>query len=188
MATSVPRADGQAHVGPGQGGGVVDAVAHHGHLLAALLELADLLLLILRQHFRHHAVHAHLSADGLSGLFVVAGEHDHFNAHGLQVCDSLLAGGLHHIRYCDHADELTRRSKEQRCLALIRHLILELFQDLVVNAFRVQQFLIACQAGNSLRCLPFDALARGSVQTAPRAGTVCSFFCLGHNSAGQGVF
>ena len=105
-------------------------VAHHGYLLAALLELADLLLLILRQHFRHHAVYTDLSADGLGGLFMVTGKHDYFNAHGLKISNGLLAGGLHHICHCDHADELTRRSKEQRCLALIRHLILKLFRNL----------------------------------------------------------
>ena len=77
-------------------------------------------------------------ANGLGGLFMVTGKHDYFNTHGLKISNGLLAGGLHHICYCDHADELTRRSKEQRCLALIRHLILKLFQSLVVDALGIQ--------------------------------------------------
>ena len=43
------RPDGDTHVRPGQGGGVVDAVAHHGHLAAFLLQAADFPLLVLGQ-------------------------------------------------------------------------------------------------------------------------------------------
>ena len=130
--------NGNPHIGTGQSRSVVDAIAHHGHLLAALLELADLLLLILRKYLGYHTVYTYLFANGLGGLFMVTGKHDYFNTHGLKISNGLLAGGLHHICHCDHADELTRRSKEQRCLALIRHLILKLFQSLVVDALGIQ--------------------------------------------------
>lgn len=73
-------ANGNAHIGSCQGRGVVDAIAHHGHLLAALLELADLLLLILRQYLGYHTVYTYLFANGLGGLFMVTGKHDYFNA------------------------------------------------------------------------------------------------------------
>src|SRR3546814_11552113 len=42
-----PGADGDAHVGPGQGRSVVDAVADHGDLQAAVLELGHLEGLVL---------------------------------------------------------------------------------------------------------------------------------------------
>ena len=48
-------AHGDAQVGTGQGGGVVDAVAHHGHHLAVavrvLLQTLDVIGLVRRQHF-----------------------------------------------------------------------------------------------------------------------------------------
>src|SRR5829696_543612 len=49
-------ADGHAHVGPGQGGGVVDAVADHGHPQAAALEAGHGRVLVLGQDLGEHLV------------------------------------------------------------------------------------------------------------------------------------
>ena len=57
-------ANGNAHIGSGQGRGIIDAVADHGNLFALGLELADLLLLILGEDLCHHPVDAGLAADG----------------------------------------------------------------------------------------------------------------------------
>ena len=51
-------ADGDADVGAGQRGRVVDAVADHRHLEPAGLELGDLGVLVLGQHLGEHLVDA----------------------------------------------------------------------------------------------------------------------------------
>src|SRR6185436_5422070 len=66
-------ADGDADVGCGQGGGVVDAVAGHRHDVALLLQLADLRSLLGGQHLGQHVLDADLRGDGPRGGRVVAG-------------------------------------------------------------------------------------------------------------------
>ena len=53
-------ADGDAHVGAGQGGGVVDAIADHRHPLALLLQFGHFLILVLGQHLGEVRVDAQL--------------------------------------------------------------------------------------------------------------------------------
>ena len=91
------RADGDAHVGLGQRGGVVDAVAHHGHELARVLQLLDLLGLVLRQHLGQHLVDAHLPGDGLGRPPVVAGDHHRTQAHAVQPGDGCRGRVLEHV-------------------------------------------------------------------------------------------
>ena len=94
MATSVPVPDGEPEVGLGEGWGVVDAVAHHGHHLARLLEAPDLGRLAVGQHVGQHAVDAHLGGDGPGRALVVAGEQDRRKPERPQLGDGLAAGGL----------------------------------------------------------------------------------------------
>ncbi|BCM64732.1 hypothetical protein EASAB2608_00066 [Streptomyces sp. EAS-AB2608] len=69
-------ADGQADVGGGQGGGVVDAVADHAHRAALGLEATDRVGLVLRQHLGQDPAHADLGGDGGGGASAVAGDDD----------------------------------------------------------------------------------------------------------------
>jgi hypothetical protein len=85
-------ADGDAEVGGGQGGGVVDAVADHGHDVAVRLEGGDPVGLVGRQHLGDDVLDADLAGDGLGGRGVVAGDHPYLQAEGLQLGDSL--GGV----------------------------------------------------------------------------------------------
>ncbi len=78
--------DGQADVGLGEGGCVVDAVAHHADPAAFGLQAVDLLGLVFRQHLGEDPVDPDLLGDGFSGAAVVAGDHD-------QVEPELLQGG-----------------------------------------------------------------------------------------------
>ena len=68
--------DGNANVGSGQGGGVVDAVADHHNGVALGLGLLDEVCLVLGQHLGKEAVHAHLLCNGGSGALAVAGHHN----------------------------------------------------------------------------------------------------------------
>ena len=99
-------ADGKPHVRRYQCRGVVDAVAHHGHELAALLQLLDTAGLILRQHLRDDPLHADLTGDGLGGAPVVAGEQHHLTPAAAQGGNGGGAVGLYHIRHGDDAQQL----------------------------------------------------------------------------------
>lgn len=60
------RPNGDAHVGLGQGRGVVHTIAHHGHSLPLVLELLDLGHLMRRQHLRKDFVDANLKGKNSS--------------------------------------------------------------------------------------------------------------------------
>ena len=100
------RADGDADVRAGERRGVVDTVADHGHLVALLLQTADDGLLLRGQHVGNGFADVQLFADGLGGLAVVAGEHDHVEAHLAEMCirDRYLAVGGR-VQAVDAADE-----------------------------------------------------------------------------------
>ena len=78
-ATSVPPPRATPTSGLGQGQGVVDAVADHGHHLAGLLAAADLGHLVLGQQLGD-GVHAELTGDGPRRRLGVAGEQDRLQA------------------------------------------------------------------------------------------------------------
>ena len=109
--------DGDAGVRAGQGGGIVDAVAHHGHL-AAFLQPADHGLLAVGQNACNDLVHARLSANGIGGALVVAGQHDHPDAHVLQLPDGAGAVLLEGVRHGDHAHQAACTAKEEGRFAL----------------------------------------------------------------------
>ena len=75
----------------GQRGGVVDAIAHHGHATTALLQPLHLARFVLREHFGAHAVDAGLPRDRLGGDARITGEHDDVDPHDAQP--------LHHRRH-----------------------------------------------------------------------------------------
>ena len=105
-------ANGNAGVSAGQGRGIVDAVAHHGYL-AVLLQLPDNGLLALGQYPGNHLIHPGLSANGLGGALVVAGQHHHADAHIPQLPDGLRAVLFDGICYRDNAQQTTCAAKEQ---------------------------------------------------------------------------
>ena len=59
-----------------------------------------------------------LFADGLGGLAVVTGEHDHVEAHLAEAADGGAAGLAHGVGYGDDAEDAALAGEEQRCLAL----------------------------------------------------------------------
>ena len=82
-------ANGDADVGPGEGGGVVDTVTDHGHSQSSGLQLGDLGVLVLGQHLGEHLVDPEVP-DGLGDRPGVTGDHDDVDALGVQGID----GGL----------------------------------------------------------------------------------------------
>lgn len=61
------RPDGDAHVGSGQGRGVVNPISHHGNFLPFLLELLDLGHFVRRQHLCKDFLDANLKGKENSG-------------------------------------------------------------------------------------------------------------------------
>ena len=111
------RADGDANIRPCESRGIVDAVAHHGHL-AAPLKTPDHALLSIRQDAGNHGVDTRLSTDGLCGTFVVAGQHDHFNPHVPELSNRLRRVFLDHIGHRDHPGKFPILCEEEGCLPL----------------------------------------------------------------------
>ena len=92
-------AHGDAHIGAGEHGGVVDAVAHEGEVAAGGVEDAlHLLDLVAGQQLGVVFVQAEFCCDGARHLLAVAGEHNAaIDARGVQIADGLLGIVLHHI-------------------------------------------------------------------------------------------
>ena len=102
------RADGDAHVRAGERGRVVDAVADHGDLAALAAGARITLSLPSGSTPAMTSIHARLRADGARGALVVAGEHDHLDAHIPQLADGLRAVRLDDVRHGDHAERVCR--------------------------------------------------------------------------------
>ena len=111
-------ADGDADVGPCEGGRVVYAVADHCDF-TLLLEVAYNAFLPVGKNARDHLVNACLSTYGFGGTLVVAGEHDHMDAHVLHLAHGGCAVLLDDVGHGDYADELIVLRKEQRGLAVL---------------------------------------------------------------------
>ena len=78
-------ADRDAHIGAGERGGVVDAVADHGDGEAAAVQLVDLGGLVLGEDLGEHFVDTEVGADRFGDLGGVTGDHDDPPAHGPQL-------------------------------------------------------------------------------------------------------
>ena len=113
-------ADSKAHVGARQGGGVVDAVAHHGDLAARILQFAHVAFLVGGQDVGDDlfAAQSHAAGDGLGRHAVVAGEHAHIDAERAQRGNGLGTRLLNLVGHGDDTGKLTVFGKEQRRLAL----------------------------------------------------------------------
>ena len=88
---------GDADVGTGQDGGIVDAVANEGKLASVLLlqKLLYLVDLVTGQEFTVDCIDAQLLGGGLGYGIDVAGEHDGFGDAGMaQSLHGGLGGGL----------------------------------------------------------------------------------------------
>ena len=109
-------ADGNAGIGGGEGGGVVDAVADHSDG-AVFLKLMHDGLLAARQNARDYIVHARKLADGVGCALVIARQHHDADAHAAQLPDGLRAFRLDGVRHGDEAEELSVFRKQQRRFA-----------------------------------------------------------------------
>ena len=94
------------------------AVADHGHLVALFLQTADDGFLLRGQHVGNGLADVQLFADGLGGLAVVAGEHDHVEAHLPEAADGGAAGLAHGVGHGDNAEDAALAGEDERRLAL----------------------------------------------------------------------
>ena len=117
------RPDGDAHIGLGQGWGVVDTIANHGHDMTFGLELFHFVGLVSRQDFRQDTVDPDLGCNGLGCLAVIARDHGDLDAHFVQLRDRLGAGRLDRVSDGDDAGKLAIDGDEHRCLACARETV-----------------------------------------------------------------
>ena len=123
--------NGNAQISPCQGGGVIDAITHHGHF-AILLELTDNRFFAVWQDPSDHMIDAGLLRDGLGRALVITSEHDHLDAHIPQLLDRLRTVFLDDIRHGDDAKQLLSLCKEEGRLASLSQVFcrfLQLFRD-----------------------------------------------------------
>src|SRR5215475_9381976 len=97
---------GHRHVGLGKSGGVVGAVARHGHQSSFRLQFANQLELHLGCRLREEVVHARLGADGGRGERVVARDHDGLDPHAAELGEPIADAAL---RSEEHTSELQSR-------------------------------------------------------------------------------
>ena len=88
-------ARGELHcIGASERGCIVDTVADHRNLVAPRLELTDLVLLVLGQHFGEHLVDAKFGCDSVGYLLCVASDHhDALDTDRVEIDDCLARFG-----------------------------------------------------------------------------------------------
>ena len=179
-------ADRKAHVGARQGGGVVDAVAHHGDLAARILQFAHVAFLVGGEDVGDDlfAGESHAAGDSLGRHAVVAGEHAHVDAELAERGDGPGARLLDLVSHGDGADKLAVLGKEQRCFALGGKLLGKTRGH--GNAQLVHQAYVA--GGDDilpLACRNATTRHGGKVLDHARDNSAC--LALGHNRLGQRV-
>ena len=179
--------NGSAHIGPGKGGGIIDAVPHHHDPTAFLLKAADLGFLLLGQHLGHHLVYPHLVSHSPGGGGMVPGKEDHLAAQSFQLGNGLGAGRLGNVRHPNDTHQFPAHGKVHGGLALGSHLLAGFFHLRGDGAV----FLYIVQVS------PVDrAVQEHSPYPPPRHrldlfhGSDPKFHLLGlfQNGLGQGVF
>ena len=111
------RAHGDAHVGGGQGRGVVDPVAGHGHSMTLVLEPLDEPELRFRQQARVDPVDGDSVCHGPGRALVVPRGHDHGEARLPERRDRLRSPRLQGIGDGDEPDETTIAREQHHRLA-----------------------------------------------------------------------
>ena len=148
------------------------------------LQTADFLLLILGEYLCHNTIHADLTPNRFCGLCIVAGQHDHLNAHAGQFRYGLLAGGLDYICHGNDSNKLAITGKEQRCFPVNGHFLTQLKEFAAIDAVCRHQSAVSGKA-RFVSNLPHKALTGNLLETVHRKeGKVC-FFGLRHNRVRQ---
>ena len=114
---------GHPHVGLGQGGRVVRAVAGHGHQLALGLLPLDGGDFVFGRGFRDEVIHPGFSGNHFGGDSVVAREHDGADPHPSELVKPLADAGFDHVFQIDHAVDLVVFANRQGCAPQPRHLL-----------------------------------------------------------------
>src|SRR5215510_11715331 len=100
------RVHGHRHVGLGESGRVVGAVAGHGHQPSFRLQVADQLELHLRCRLSEEVIHAGFGTDGGGGERVVARDHDGLDAHAAKLGEPVADAAFHDVFELDHPEHL----------------------------------------------------------------------------------
>jgi len=109
---------GKADLGTGKGWCVVDTVANHAHPMALGIQGLDGLQLVGRQQVAFGTIDADLGGDGLSGMGIVAGEHDRLDTQFMQLGNRLAAALLERVGHSEQSQRATAVEQQDHGLAL----------------------------------------------------------------------
>ncbi len=151
---------GHGHVGLGQRGRIVRAVAGHGHQPAAGLILADHLQLGFGRGLGEEIIDARLGGDGGGGQRVVAGDHHGLDAHPAQFGEAFLDAALDDVLEIDDAQRAIAFGHDQRRAAALGDLFDRLPHFARTRCRRARARMLSMASAAPLRiCRPskFDA-------------------------------
>ena len=114
----IAGADGNTHVSPGKGGGVVDAVSHHGNPMPFFLQRADAGFLLRGKHVGNGLFDSELLLDGCGRQPVIPCQHHHMDAHFAEGANGGSAGLPNRIGHRDDAFYFSFAGEEKRGFSL----------------------------------------------------------------------
>ena len=171
--------DSDTNIRSGKSRSIVDTVTDHRHLLTGALQAADLLLLVLGEYLCHNTIHAYLTPNRFCGHCIVAGQHDHLNAHAGQFRYGLSAGGLDYICHGNDSNKLAITGKEQRCFPINGHFLAQLKEFATIDAVCRHQSAVSGKA-HFVFNLTHKALAGNLLEIVHREEGKFCFFGLCH--------
>ncbi len=145
-------ADGDADVGPGQGGSIVDAIADHGHLETARLETGDGPILVLGEDLREDLVDAELRCHRLRVVAHRVDQHPDGRIGGNRAGHDAVTGPLAHRAGLARDHRLVHLGLALHHLAIGRNAAAGPHQDDVTRAQVVQRDLLDAAGADPL-CL-----------------------------------
>ena len=155
---------GNADIRTGKSGSVVYSVANHSDL-ALVHQLSDNAFLSVGKHACDYLINACLSADSGSGLFIVAREHYHTDAHIFKLSYRLRAVLLDNVRHGYNACKSAVTGEHKWSFALLRKsfgLFLHFLGNIRLRAYELhasaQKLFSARYCGKSVACKGCEVL------------------------------
>ncbi len=177
--------NGNADIRTGEGGGIVDAIPHHGHG-AIFHKLANDRFLPIRQDPGNHLIDPGLGTNGVGCTGIVASEHDHLNPHLPEIMDGLGTVWLDNIRHGDDTHQLATPCKEQRRFALLCQVLCLLQQGCGDGHPPPHILHTAAQKGDPIQGSGETVAWKGS-EVLHLWGLFARFLHSGHNGSGKGM-
>ena len=178
-----PRADRNARIRSRQRGRVVDAVSDHRNMTLPT-QIADDLLLAVRQNTCHHFFDARATRNRPCGAFVVARQHHHAHAHSAQFLHRTRAVLLDGIGNRDDAEQLSVPQKQQGRFAVVGERADRFLHSVCQFCLSADEFRAPADEFRAV-LFPAHTVAGKRFETVRRFGCQTSCFRFAHHRARQ---